>query len=109
MPGSVWRITSPKANETLDGVLPIVGTADFRPEDVQFYKFELGMPRADNPNEFDWVTLGETRNTPVINGQMEWLYANGLPPGTYILRLILVQWDGNYVGQPYEVAFTIAR
>ena len=106
---AVWRITSPKANETLDGVLPIVGTADFRPEDVQFYKFELGMPRADNPNEFDWVTLGETRNTPVINGQMETLYASGLPPGTYILRLILVQWDGNYVGQPYEVAFTIAR
>ena len=106
---AVWRITSPKANETLDGVLPIVGTADFRPEEVQFYKIELGFPREGEPNEMDWITLGETRNTPVINGQLELLFASSLPPGNYILRLILVRWDGNYVGEPHAVPIVIQR
>lgn len=106
---AVWRITSPKPNEALDGVLPILGTADFRPEDVSFYKFELGIPQNGDLNNLQWVTLGDTHSTPVANGQLETLYASGLPPGPYILRLILIRPDGNYVGEPYAVAFTIER
>ncbi|MCB8990489.1 MAG: hypothetical protein H6665_07710 [Ardenticatenaceae bacterium] len=44
---------------------------------VQFYKIELGIPDGNNVN---WVTLGETHNTPVVNGTLEMLHADGLPP-----------------------------
>jgi membrane peptidoglycan carboxypeptidase len=97
---AVWRISSPGMGDTVDGVIPIVGTADFDPTKVQFYKLELGMGDLQNP---EWVTLGEARNQPVVNGNLEMLHADALPPGEYLLRLILVKWDGNYVGEPHTV------
>ncbi|MCB0034107.1 MAG: transglycosylase domain-containing protein, partial [Anaerolineales bacterium] len=106
---AVWRITSPKAGDELDGVLPIMGTADFTADQVQFYKIELGMPRNGNLNDIEWLTLGDTHNTPVVNGQLETLYAAGLQPGEYFIRLIVVKWDGNYVGEPHTIPFTIVR
>lgn len=101
---AVWRITSPKSGDSVSGVIPIIGTAEFDPQKVQFYKLELGMGDLQYPQ---WVTLGETRNTPVINGTLEMLHADALPPGDYLLRLIVVQWDGNYVGEPHTVTLTI--
>jgi hypothetical protein len=101
---AVWRITSPKSGDSVSGVIPIMGTAEFDPQKVQFYKLELGMGDLQNPQ---WVTLGETSDTPVINGTLETLHADALPPGDYLLRLIVVRWDGNYVGEPHTVALTI--
>ncbi|HEX6384669.1 MAG TPA: transglycosylase domain-containing protein [Anaerolineae bacterium] len=100
---AVYRIISPKAGETVSGVLPIIGTADFDPAVVQFYKIELGIPEGSNVN---WVTLGETHNTPVINGTLEMLHADALPPGNYFLRLIVVK-DSNYVGEPHTIPIVI--
>lgn len=100
---AIWRITSPKDGDSLSGILPIVGTADFDPTVVQFYKIELGIPEGENIN---WVTLGETHNTPVVNGELESLHADALPPGNYFLRLIVVK-DSNYVGEPHTIQFTI--
>jgi hypothetical protein len=85
-------------------LVPIVGTADFDPQKVQFYKLELGMGDPENPQ---WVTLGDVRNTPVVNGTLEMLHADALPAGEYLLRLIVVKWDGNYVGEPHTVQVTI--
>ena len=101
---AVWRITNPKAGDSVSGLLPIVGTADFDPDKVQFYKLELGMGDPANPQ---WVTLGDVRNTPVVNGTLEMLHADALPAGEYLLRLIVVKWDGNYVGEPHTVKLTI--
>lgn len=100
---AVYRIVSPEAGERVSGVLPIVGTADFDPAVVQFYKIELGIPEGNNVN---WVTLGETHNTPVVNGTLEMLHADALPPGEYFLRLILVK-DSNYVGEPHTIPIVI--
>ncbi len=83
--------------------MPIVGTANFNPEEVQFYKLELGVPEGDNIN---WLTLGETHSTPVVNGTLEMLHAEGLPPGEYLLRLIVVK-DSNYVGEPHTIRFKV--
>lgn len=101
---AVYRISSPKQGDAVSGVLPIVGTADFDPQVVQFYKIELGIPKGDG--NYDWVTLGDTHNTPVINGPLEMLHADALPPGEYLLRLIVVK-DSNYVGEPHTIAFTV--
>ena len=100
---AVWRITSPKAGETVRGVLPIIGTADFDPAVVQFYKIELGIPSGA---ETQWVTLGDVHSTPVVNGPLEMLHADALPPGNYYLRLIVVQ-DSNYVGEPHTIEITV--
>ncbi len=100
---AVYRISSPAEGETVSGILPILGTADFEPGVVQFYKIELGIPQGDN---VDWVTLGETHSQPVINGPLEMLHAEGLPPGDYLLRLIVVK-DSNYVGEPHTIRFTV--
>ncbi|MFQ5399487.1 MAG: transglycosylase domain-containing protein [Anaerolineae bacterium] len=102
---AVWRITSPKDGDTVSGVMPIQGTADFDPAVVQFYKIELGIPDGGNIN---WVTLGETHNTPVVNGTLEALYTDALAPGDYFLRLIVIK-DSNYVGEPHTIAITIER
>jgi hypothetical protein len=98
-----WRIIEPKAGDTVSGVLPIVGTADFDPAEVEFYKIELGLP---NGPDTQWITLGETHSTPVVNGTLEMLHADALGPGDYWLRLIVVK-DSNYAGEPHTIPFTI--
>ena len=98
-----WRITEPKAGDAVSGVLPIVGTADFDPAVVEFYKIELGIP---NGPDTQWLTLGEIHNAPVVNGTLEMLHADALAPGNYLLRLIVVQ-DSNYVGEPHTIPIII--
>jgi penicillin-binding protein 1C len=101
---AVYRITSPKHGDVVDGIIPIEGTANFNPAEVEFYKIELGIPQ-EGSNEIQWVTLGDTHNTPVVNGTLEMFHAAGLPPGDYFIRLIVVK-DSNYVGEPYTIQVT---
>jgi hypothetical protein len=42
----------------------------------------------------------------VVNGTLEILHADALPPGDYFLRLIVVK-DSNYVGDPHTIPFSI--
>ncbi|MCA9973888.1 MAG: hypothetical protein KC425_26935, partial [Anaerolineales bacterium] len=101
---AVYRIATPQAGDTVSGVLPIVGTADFEPGVVQFYKIELGIPQGGA--DVQWVTLGETHSAPVVNGTLEMLHADALAPGSYLLRLIVVK-DSNYVGEPHTIQITV--
>ncbi|MEM8859385.1 MAG: transglycosylase domain-containing protein [Chloroflexota bacterium] len=103
--GAIQRITSPKPDEVVQGVWPIMGTADFDMARAQFYKVELGVPQTDS--SIQWVTLGDVHNEPVRNGQLETLYSEGLTPGTYYLRVIVINRDGNYAGEPTAVPFII--
>ncbi len=100
---AVWRITAPTNGDIVSGSTPIIGTASFDPNVVQFYKVELGIPSG---TDVQWVTLGDTHSTPVVNGQLETLQSDALSPGTYYLRLIVVK-DSNYVGEPYMVQVTV--
>ncbi len=103
--GAVQRITSPSPNEVVEGVFPIMGTADFDMARAQFFKVELGVPQTDQT--IQWVTLGDVHDQPVRNGQLETLYSDGLTPGTYFLRVIVINRDGNYAGEPAAVPFVI--
>ena len=100
---AVWRIRSPRDGDDVDGVVPVLGTADFDPQRVQFYKVEIGAGEA--PQE--WTTIGETHGTPVVNGQLETLLADAFDPGTYSLRLVVVTLDGNHVGEPHRITVNI--
>ena len=96
-------IQTPANGQIVSGLTPIVGTANFNSAAIQYYKVEIGAGRA--PAE--WLTLGRTHNTPVVNGQLEELHAYALPAGDYALRLVLVQHDGNF-GVTHTVFITIA-
>jgi penicillin-binding protein 1C len=99
-----YRIASPQAGQQVSGLVEIRGTATFDPSQVQFYKLEIGS--GSNPTE--WTTLGAIHAEPVSNGKLEELHAYALPPGPYVLRLVLVQNDGNFP-PPHAVPITIVE
>jgi membrane peptidoglycan carboxypeptidase len=99
---AAWRIQSPAAGQRVSGLVPIVGTASFSTAEVHYYKLEIGS--GANPGE--WTTFGTTHSSPVVNGTLEHLHAYALPPGDYIIRLVIVRHDGNFPA-PYAVPITI--
>lgn len=98
-----YKITAPTPGQRLQGKVPVVGTAVFDPTEVQYYKLEIGS--GASPGE--WTTFGATHTNAVRNGALEQLDADALPPGNYVIRLVLVGHDGNFVGQPYAVSVTV--
>ncbi len=100
--GASYAIDEPDPDEEVYGVLPIIGTAVFDPDSILYYKIEIGAGEA--PDEY--VTLGETHDQPVTNDVLEYLHADALPPGPYVLQLVLVRRDGNTL-PPYQVRITI--
>ena len=101
---ATWRIRSPASGDVVSGTVPIIGTANFAPDQVKFFKVEWGV--GEEPSE--WITMGEIHTQPVIDGQLEVWHAEGLPPGVYSLRLVLVKPDGNTL-PPYKVTVTVTR
>jgi hypothetical protein len=97
-----WRISAPAAGQAVSGLVSVVGTANFDPSQVQYYKLEIGSGR--QPSQ--WITFGSTHHQPVVNGLLEELHAYALAPGDYVIRLVLVANDGNYPA-PYAVPITI--
>ncbi|MBE2269166.1 MAG: hypothetical protein IAE80_13120 [Anaerolinea sp.] len=51
--------------------------------------------------------MGDVHPSSVVNGQLEVLPASRLQPGNYVIQLVVVGLDGNYVQQPYQVPFTV--
>jgi penicillin-binding protein 1C len=102
--GSTWQITSPAPGQQVSGVVPVMGTALFDPAQVQYYKVEIGPGQAPS----SWTTFGTTHTQGVANGLLETLQSDALPPGDYVIRLIIVANDGNYPA-PYAVPITIVR
>jgi len=100
---SQYHITSPSPGQQVNGLVAVMGSAEFNPAQIQYYKLEIGQ--GASPSE--WTTFGTTHSQPVSNGLLEQLHADALPPGQYIIRLILVGQDGNFAGPPYQVPISI--
>lgn len=103
--GSVrYGILSPHNGQTLSASTPIMGSAEFDPSQVQFYKIEIRKASGG-----DWTTIGDARSAAVSQGLLELLPVEGLVnsaewgAGSYQIRLVLVGPDSNYVGQPFVV------
>ncbi len=101
--GNSYRITSPTPGQQVSGLVQVMGSAQFDPAQVQYYKLEIGNGRSPT----QWTTFGTTHTQPVSNGVLEQLHADALPAGEYVIRLILVGQDGNYVGSPHTVPIII--
>ncbi|MBN1120014.1 MAG: PBP1A family penicillin-binding protein [Anaerolineae bacterium] len=103
--GSMYAIDDPNPGDEVYGIHPIIGTAIFDPAEIQYYKLEIG------PGEFptEWITFGGVHTEPVEDGVLEELHADAsdvFPPGPYVVRLVLVRQDSNYL-TPFTVPITI--
>lgn len=82
-------ITSPGVGALVSGMVPIIGTAVH--DSFQFYKLEYGA--GANPGVWSYF---DGRDHPVQNGQLGTLNAGALPPGTYAVRIVVVDTSGNF-------------
>ncbi len=95
-------ISSPAPGAVLHEETPIIGTVQFAHDQAQFYKIEIIGGAFGG-----WTTIGSTHSENVVNGQLERLYVPGLEPGSYRIRLALVDWTGGFLQAPYEVPFSV--
>jgi hypothetical protein len=101
---AVWIITVPSAGAVVTDDLPVLGTAQFNHDEVAYYKVEVHSA-TDTSDTWAYVGGGPE---PVVDGVLATLPGDRLPPGPYLLRLVIVKVDGNYPA-PYVVPFTVER
>jgi hypothetical protein len=82
-------ISSPGLNATVSGMVPIMGTAVH--EQFQYYKLEFGA--GANPAVWSYFAGGER---PVQGGHLGTLNGGALAPGTYSIRVVVVDLTGNF-------------
>jgi hypothetical protein len=98
------RLTSPGANQVVQGNFAIRGTANIA--NFQYYKVEVGP--GTNPGEHQWTVVGQLRYVPVVGGVLETFNGGAYLPGTYTLRLVVVDQTGNYP-PPCQVTVLVQR
>ncbi len=98
------RLTSPGMNQVVQGNFPVRGTANV--DNFQYYKVEVGP--GTNPRDHEWTVVGQLRYAPVIGGVLETFNSSAYPPGTYTLRLVVVDQTGNYP-PPCQVTVLVQR
>ena len=92
-------ITTPGVGQILTGPTQITGTANI--PNFQFYKLEWSSAAA--PDQWHWFAGAET---PVEHGVLGVFDPASVPPGTYTIRLVVVDITGNYP-TPCEVQIQV--
>ena len=80
----------PGNNETVRGVLNVIGTAAH--DQFQYYKVEFA-PGADAGDGFVYIAGG---NSPIVNNVLASFDTNALSNGMWTLRLVVVDQTGNF-------------
>ena len=91
-------------NQVVRGNMPIRGTANV--PGFQYYKIEVA-PGA-SPQDQEWTVIGQLHRTPVVSGVLETFNSGAYPPGTYTVRLVVVDNTGNYP-EPCRVTVAVQR
>ena len=92
-------ISSPGINAAVSGMVPIVGTAA-HPQ-FQYYKLEYGA--GPTPSVWSYFDGGDRA---VQGGRLGTLNASALAPGTYAIRVVVVDKTGNFV-EPCQTVVVI--
>lgn len=103
-PVVVANIVSPTPGQEIHASQPIdiIGNAMFTPQQAEYYKVEIrGGPFAE------FQTINDIHREGVANGVLERIGPYALPPGEYVLQLVIVGKDGNWLQQPYTVPFRV--
>jgi hypothetical protein len=82
-------ITSPAVGAQVNGMVAVSGSATH--ENFQFYKLEYGA--GTNPAVWSYFDGGDR---PVQGGRLGALNAGALAPGTYSIRVVVVDASGNF-------------
>lgn len=82
-------ITSPGMNAGVSGMVPVFGTAEHA--SFKYYKLEYAI--GTNSKNWSYFDGGEA---PVHDGRLGTLNAGALPPGTYSIRVVVVDNTGNF-------------
>lgn len=94
-------ITSPGINAQVSGPVTIMGTAMHA--QFNYYKLEYGL--GGSPTQWSFFAEG---NQPITNGPLGVFNAAlTLPPGTYSVRVVVVDATGNYVDPPCQTTFVL--
>ena len=98
--GAILQIQQPASGQSVNRVIPIVGTARYDSGQGEFYHMYI------RGGQFaEWTPLGNPQRRTVINGQLEMLHADALRPGNYVLRLALIR--GGAIAQASDVVFSV--
>jgi len=97
-PGVTAQITSPRAGDTVTKTVQVMGSAIWPSNAGVFFKMEIQGPQFQN-----WTTFGQTHNGTVDNGFLDQFGAEGLQPGTYVLRITIIGVDGGILATSAEV------
>ncbi|MEM7342923.1 MAG: hypothetical protein AAF485_01655 [Chloroflexota bacterium] len=89
--GDVFVITSPANNAPVQGVVPIVGSANHPA--FQFYILEFSPEPVTGDQ---WQIIGAIQEAAVLNGQLATWDTTVISDGAYTIRLRVVRLDGNY-------------
>jgi hypothetical protein len=92
-------ISSPGINAAVSGMVPIIGTAA-HPQ-FQYYKLEYGA--GPTPSVWSYFDGGDRA---VQGGRLGTLNASALAPGTYAIRVVVVDKTGNFV-EPCQTVVVI--
>lgn len=98
------RVLSPGVNQVVRGNFAVRGTANI--PSFQYYKVEVGP--GSNPRDHEWTVVGQLHRSPVTGGVLETFNSSAYPPGTYTLRLVVVDQTGNYP-DPCRVTISVQR
>lgn len=99
-PNPLARLVSPGQNQTVSGVVQVMGTANM--PNMQYYKLEF-RPAGTNI-EFAYIT-GQNQPADGLLGVWD---TSPLPDGAYTLRLVVVDHTGNYP-PPCEVTVNVVH
>lgn len=80
-------IISPENSETIQGIVEIIGSVDI--PNFGFYKFEMAAI-----NDTSWLTI-QAGDTITQAGRLGYWDTTRLPPGDYVLRLVVTDNTGN--------------
>jgi len=100
-PNPQARITYPGMGAKVEERVEIWGTADI--DQFQYYKVEYGI--GETPP--GWVVIDDLKYEPVSEGVLVIWNTAGLTPGTYTLRLTVVDITGNYPEPRCRVSVTL--
>ncbi len=95
-------LTSPGVNQTLSGVVPMIGSATH--EAFQYYKLEYAF----GANATDGFVYFDGANSQVEGGTLGTFNSASLPNGAYTLQLTVVDLSANYP-PPCQVTVNIAN